>query len=169
MLTDLTLPAVLTVREQDLTLRSATEADLDPLVELLSDDEISSARGDVADPADRPAYLAALRQITADPANVLLVVCAADGQVVGTMQLTRIPGMARRGARRLLVEAVRVSGAHRSGGIGAAMMRWVIDTAAPQTGSTLIQLTSDARRTDAHRFYERLGFVGSHLGFKYEL
>ena len=77
--------------------------------------------------------------------------------------------MARQGATRLLVEAVRVSSARRSAGIGGLMMRWVIDVAAPATGSTLIQLTSDASRHGAHRFYERLGFVGSHVGFKYRI
>jgi GNAT superfamily N-acetyltransferase len=82
------------------------------------------------------------------------------------MQLTHIPGMARRGSIRLLVEAVRVSSSHRSSGIGTAMMRWVTETAAPSMGASLVQLTSDEARKDAHRFYERLGFVGSHRGFK---
>ena len=77
--------------------------------------------------------------------------------------------MARRGSTRLLVEAVRVAGQHRSGGIGSAMMRWVVEEAAPATRSSLVQLTSDEARIDAHRFYARLGFVGSHRGFKYQV
>jgi hypothetical protein len=48
-------------------------------------------------------------------------------------------------------------------------MRWVLDTAAPSVGADLVQLTSDARRADAHRFYERLGFTGSHIGFKFPM
>jgi GNAT superfamily N-acetyltransferase len=88
---------------------------------------------------------------------------------MGTFQLTRIPGMARQGSTRLLVEAVRVRSDLRSGGIGGAMMRWVTDVAAPALGVSLVQLTSDAARTDAHRFYERLGFTGSHVGFKYRV
>ena len=87
---------------------------------------------------------------------------------VGAMlQLTRIPGLARRGATRLLVEAVRVGSAHRSAGLGTAMLRWAMGPAAEATGSALVQLTSDEQRVDAHRFYERLGFVGSHRGFKH--
>ncbi|MCP1121780.1 GNAT family N-acetyltransferase, partial [Robbsia andropogonis] len=78
---------------------------------LLSDDPISAAHGDVAAPEDRPQYAEALRSIVDDPANALLVAEDADGRLVGTLQLTRIPGMARRGATRLLVEAVRVSSA----------------------------------------------------------
>ncbi|WP_284760284.1 GNAT family N-acetyltransferase [Curtobacterium sp. MEB011] len=169
MLHDLALPVRLPARSGEVTLRNATEADLDALMALLSDDPISAARGDVAAPEDRPQYAEALRSIVDDPANALLVAEDPDGQLVGTLQLTRIPGMARRGATRLLVEAVRVSSALRSGGIGSALMRWVTDVAAPELGTPLVQLTSDAARTDAHRFYERLGFTGSHVGFKYRV
>ena len=169
MLHDLALPVRLPARSGEVTLRNATEADLDALMALLSDDPISAARGDVAAPVDRPQYADALRSIVDDPANALLVAEDADGRLVGTLQLTRIPGMARRGATRLLVEAVRVSSALRSGGIGSALMRWVTDVAAPALGTPLVQLTSDAARTDAHRFYERLGFTGSHVGFKYRV
>ncbi|WP_370296800.1 GNAT family N-acetyltransferase [Agromyces sp. LHK192] len=95
---------------------------------------------------------------------------ADDGaRLVATLQLTAIPGMARRGSTRLLVEAVRVAGDRRSSGIGAAMMRWVTDEVAPAIGASLVQLTSDAAREDAHRFYRRLGFADSHIGFKYRV
>ncbi|WP_144760889.1 GNAT family N-acetyltransferase [Curtobacterium sp. 9128] len=169
MLHDLTLPVPLSTRTGTVTLRSAAPGDLDALVTLLSDDPISAARGDVAGADDRDASATALRAVLDDPANDLLVVVDGSDAVVGTMQLTRIPGMARRGSTRLLVEAVRVSSGVRSGGIGSAMMRWVTDVAAPALGVTLVQLTSDAARTDAHRFYERLGFVGSHVGFKHRV
>lgn len=104
----------------------------------------------------------------ADGSNDLLV-AEHDGAVVGTFQLTRIPGMSRRGATRLLVEAVRVSSRLRSSGVGSALMRWVTDVAAVDLGTPMVQLTSDAQRVDAHRFYERLGFAGSHKGFKYSV
>jgi GNAT superfamily N-acetyltransferase len=143
--------------------------DLPALTRLLSDDPVSAGRGDRSDPADLPLYAAALAEVIADSANEVVVVVDSADAPVATMQLTRVPGMARRGATRLLVEAVRVSSAHRSQGIGSAMMRWVIGSAAQATGATLVQLTSDEARTDAHRFYERLGFVGSHRGFKYRV
>lgn len=101
------------------------------------------------------------------PGNDLIVAVDAKGDVVGTLQLTVIPGMARQGATRLLVEAVRVSSTRRSAGIGGALMEWVMHVAAPALGVGLVQLTSDAARVDAHRFYTRLGFVDSHVGFKY--
>lgn len=169
MLKDLSLPASLAIGNGSVTLRDATERDLDALMQLLADDPISATRGDVGDSHDRPAYLVALRAIISDPANALIVTVDASDTLVGTMQLTRIPGMARRGSTRLLVEAVRVRSDQRSSGIGGAMMRWVTDVAARELGSSLVQLTSDAARRDAHRFYERLGFTGSHIGFKYRV
>jgi GNAT superfamily N-acetyltransferase len=163
----LDLPASLSTTAAPVLLRRAEPDDLDAVMTLLADDPVSASRGDQAAPEDRPSYVEAFERILASPSNDLLVVDDADGVVVGTMQLTLIPGMARRGATRLLVEAVRVRSDRRSAGLGGAMMRWVTDVAAPTVGASLVQLTSDAARRDAHRFYERLGFVGSHVGFKY--
>lgn len=168
MLELLPLPHPFDSRAGQALLRRATVADADAVIALLADDPISAARGDVASDADRPVYTAALEEILAEPSNDLLVV-ELGGVIVGTLQLTSIPGMSRRGARRLLVEAVRVSSSLRSSGIGSAVMRWVSDAAAPAIGASMVQLTSDASRTDAHRFYERLGYAGSHLGFKYNV
>jgi len=146
------------------TLRTAVAEDLDPILELLADDPISASRGDTANPGDRLAYERAFTAISADPAHQLLV-ATIDSEVVGTMQLTVIPGLARVGASRLQIEAVRVRSNKRNLGLGAAMIRWAVDQA-PELGCTLVQLTSDAARVDAHRFYERLGFTASHVGFK---
>lgn len=169
MLESLSLPYTLTPRSVPVLLRRAQRDDLDALMALLSDDPVSASRGDVASDDDRSAYLSALELIVADPGNELLLVVDQEGHAVATMQLTRIPGMARRGSTRLLVEAVRVRSGLRSSGIGTAMMRWILDVAAPGLDAKLVQLTSDAQRTDAHRFYERLGFVGSHVGYKYRI
>jgi GNAT superfamily N-acetyltransferase len=163
----LSLPVTLDPPAGPVRLRLATVDDVESILELLADDPVSAARGDTASPEDRAAYTAAFHSIDADPSNALLVVAAPRGDVVATMQLTVIPGMARVGATRLQVEAVRVRSDLRSSGIGGAMMRWVTDVAAPQLGTPLVQLTSDEARTDAHRFYERLGFAPSHQGFKF--
>ena len=145
-------------------LRRARADDLDALLGLLADDPISATRGDTGSIADRPAYERAFAAIDADPAHQLLV-ATIDDVVVGTMQLTVIPGLARVGASRLQIEAVRVRSDRRNLGIGAAMIRWAV-AQAPALGAALVQLTSDAARVDAHRFYERLGFSASHVGFK---
>ncbi|MDQ0744405.1 GNAT superfamily N-acetyltransferase [Clavibacter sp. B3I6] len=166
MLDALALPVPLATRIAGVVLRRAGLSDLGPLTHLLADDPISASRGDRADPDDADRYRDALGRIVADPGNELLVATSADGAHVGTMQLTLIPGMARRGASRLQVEAVRVRSDLRYSGIGGAMVRWVADEAAPALGAGLVQLTSDAARVDAHRFYERLGYARSHVGFK---
>ena len=84
------------------------------------------------------------------------------------MQLTGIPGLARSGATRLTVEAVRVDEQLHGNGLGSAMMAWAVEEGRRRDVS-LVQLTSDKARDDAHRFYERLGFTPSHVGFKLAL
>ncbi|OZC79401.1 GNAT family N-acetyltransferase [Rhodococcus sp. 06-462-5] len=86
-------------------------------------------------------------------------------EVVGTLQLTVIPGLARGGALRAQIEAVRVDARWRGRGLGGALIGWAI-AEAERRGCALVQLTSDVSRTDAHRFYTRLGFVDSHVGYK---
>lgn len=167
MIARLDLPVSVRARDASLFVRRATDDDLEAIMRLLSDDPISAGCGDVASDDDRAAYATALAAIVDDPSNELVVAVDAAGGVIGTLQLTVIPGMARRGSSRLLVEAVRVASAERSSGIGGALMRWVTEQAAVDLGTPLVQLTSDAARTDAHRFYTRLGFVDSHVGFKY--
>ncbi len=117
--------------------------------------------------ADLPAIVNLLAAIDRDPAQ-LLVVAEVEGRVVGTLQLSFIPGLSRRGALRAQIESVRVSPAHRGRGLGQAMFSWVIDEAR-RRGCTLVQLTTGKSRAGAHRFYERLGFVASHEGLKLQL
>lgn len=169
MIRTLNVPVTLSAKAQELTLRRASDNDLRALMLLLADDPISATRGDKANDSDAAAYRSALTAIVTDPSNELLVVVNEANEPLATMQLTRIPGMARRGSTRLVIEAVRVRSDNRSTGIGSAMMRWVTESAAPDIEASLVQLTSDDARQDAHRFYERLGFVGSHRGFKYQV
>ncbi|MBG0738396.1 GNAT family N-acetyltransferase [Paeniglutamicibacter antarcticus] len=149
-------------------LRRATAADLPVVIELLADDPISRARDDAGDSGELPALENAFAAIDSDPAQQLLVVAGPSADIVATMQLTVIPGLARAGASRLQIEGVRVRTDMRGQGIGGAMIRWAVD-AAPALGAGLVQLTSDAVRVDAHRFYERLGFTASHIGFKHSV
>ena len=149
---------------QDFRLRRAAAADVGPIVELMAADDL---RKDVdsADPGRRGAYLEAFERIDADPAQLLAVVTDEQDRVVATMQLTVIPGLARAGATRLQLEAVRVDSRLRSNGLGSAMMAWAVEEGR-RRGASMVQLTSDKSRDAAHRFYERLGFTPSHVGFK---
>ena len=149
-----------------LTFRRAVEADLPFIVKLLTEDAVR-VTDDRPDEPFHPRYVAALRELEADP-NQMMMVAMLDGETVGTIQLTFIPGISGLGTRRCLVEAVHISPAHRSKGLGSEMIRWSIEQAR-ERGCGMVQLTSNKKRLDAHRFYERLGFLESHEGFKYYL
>ncbi|MGW2831440.1 N-acetyltransferase family protein [Streptomyces sp. NPDC001286] len=148
----------------DLEIRPATADDVPEIVAMLADDPLGAER---ESPDDLAPYLAALERLTSDP-NQHLVVAVRENRVVGTLQLTIIPGLSRRGATRSIIEAVRIHADERGSGLGRQLIEWAID-ASRREGCQLVQLTSDNTRTDAHRFYERLGFTASHVGFKLPL
>jgi GNAT superfamily N-acetyltransferase len=147
-----------------LEIRRATREDVPLIVAMLRDDHLGATR---ESSPDDPVYLSAFETIAADPLQ-WLVVGVRDGEVIATMQLTIIPGLSRRGARRALIEAVRVRSDHRKSGYGQTLVRWAVDKARDE-GCVVIQLTTDKSRVDAHRFYERLGFANTHLGYKMAL
>lgn len=147
----------------EIIIRNATADDLPFIIDRIESDGVAGSTEDVSNPQG-PAYLAALAAIDADP-NQMLLIATLAGEPVGTFQLTFTPGIARKGAWRCTVEAVHVSPTHRNKRIGEKMMNWAAE-AARARGCILVQLTSNKQRTDAHRFYERLGFSKSHEGFK---
>ncbi|MFI6543406.1 GNAT family N-acetyltransferase [Streptomyces prunicolor] len=148
----------------DLEIRTAVTKDVPAIVGMLADDPLGSQR---ESPDDLTPYLAALDRLTADP-NQHLVVAVREGRVVGTLHLTVVPGLSRKGATRSIIEAVRIHADERGSGLGTQLIEWAIAESRRQ-GCQLVQLTSDTTRTDAHRFYERLGFTASHVGFKLPL
>ncbi|MGK3204723.1 N-acetyltransferase family protein [Amycolatopsis sp. MEPSY49] len=148
----------------DYSIRRARRDDIGAIVRMLAEDQLGATRDD---PDDLEPYQRAFADIDADP-NQFLAVVTFDDEPVGTLQLTIIPGLARRGALRGQIEAVRIHADHRGSGLGADLVRWAIDESR-RRGCALVQLTSDIARTDAHRFYERLGFAPSHTGFKLKL
>ncbi|MFG2680667.1 GNAT family N-acetyltransferase [Streptomyces sp. NPDC048392] len=148
----------------DLEIRPTTKADIPAVVAMLADDPLGARR---ESPHDLDPYLTAFERLSADP-NQRLVVAVRDSRVLGTLQLTIVPGLSRRGATRSIIEGVRIHGAERGSGLGTRLIEWAVDESRRQ-GCHLVQLTSDKTRTDAHRFYERLGFSASHTGFKLQL
>jgi ribosomal protein S18 acetylase RimI-like enzyme len=149
-----------------MVIRRANEKDLLAIVRLLADDSLGATREHYAEPLPEP-YRVAFAAIEAQGGNEVLV-AEEDGEVVGCLQLTLIPGISRKGATRAQVEGVRVAATHRGAGLGEALMKEAI-ARATLAGCALVQLTTDVSRRDAQRFYERLGFEATHVGMKLRL
>jgi ribosomal protein S18 acetylase RimI-like enzyme len=147
----------------NLRFRAATLADLPEIVRMLSDDFLGASRERYETPLPE-SYLNAFGEIDADKNNELIV-AELDGRVVGALQITFTPSISFQGGKRATVESVRVDAPYRGRGLGRELMLWAIDRARKEN-CVFVQLTTNADRTDAHRFYENLGFVGSHLGMK---
>lgn len=151
---------------QTVQIKEAAEGDLDAIIALFADDPIGG-HGDTTDPEALPDYRAAFARIAASP-NERLYVAELDGEVVGTFQTMITTTLTARGSANMIIEAVQTRADMRGRGIGAAMIGFAVEKAR-QDGMRLVQLTSNAARKDAHRFYERLGFTPSHIGFKIKL
>jgi GNAT superfamily N-acetyltransferase len=149
---------------EDLVVRRAVADDVAAIVALLADDEIGALR---ESPDDLTPYRNAFKVIDTGP-HELLIVAERGGHVVGTLQLSLLPGLSRRGATRAQIEDVRVASVERGAALGARLMEWAVDKAR-EWGCNLAQLTSDEQRVDAHRFYEHLGFTATHEGYKLPL
>jgi len=146
--------------------RLAKRTDVPAIVQMLAEDELGSQRERFETPLPK-AYYTAFDAIQADP-NQELIVAELNGEVIGTLQLMYLPSLSYQGGTRAQVESVRVLQQLRGQGIGAEMMKWAIKRARKH-GCHLMQLTSHKSRTDAHRFYEKLGFTKSHIGLKINL
>ena len=140
--------------------------DLATIIDMLADDALGATREIVADPVHSD-YAEAFAAIDSDPNQFLAVVEDAAG-VVGCLQLSFIPGLSRRGMWRGQIESVRIHSRARGAGHGQVLFEWAIEQCR-QKGCGLVQLTTDKRRPDAVRFYERLGFEASHEGMKLSL
>jgi GNAT superfamily N-acetyltransferase len=147
-------------------LRDARRDEVAAIVAMLADDMLGGSREVTTEPLPQ-GYYDAFDALARDPNNRLLI-AERDGDVVGTLQLTFIHGLSRQGAKRALIEAVRVAAPFRGKGLGEEIIRAAVEIAR-QAGCSMVQLTTDKSRKDAHRFYERLGFVASHEGMKLTL
>jgi ribosomal protein S18 acetylase RimI-like enzyme len=150
----------------DPTIRDATFDDVAAIVAILADDEKGRFREDASSTLD-PGYIAAFAAIDADP-NQRLLVAEKDGAIVGTFQLSFLPGLSFKGAWRGQIEAVRVASHLRGQGLGRAMIEWAIERCR-ERGCRMVQLTTHKSRERAHAFYDRLGFQRSHIGMKLHL
>lgn len=150
----------------EVTIRPATEADLPGIVHVYSGDSLGG-RGDAWNEGTAPAYRRAFAAIQASPDNRLFVV-EAEGAVIGTFQLTVIPGLVGFGRTRAKLESVHVRPEWRGRGIGRLMVARA-EAEARVAGAETMELTSNKARVDAHRFYRTLGFTQGHEGFSKSL
>ncbi|WP_425327142.1 GNAT family N-acetyltransferase [Rhizobium sullae] len=152
--------------ETSLLIREAREDDLPELIAMFAADDLGG-HGDTNDPAALSGYARAFAAVAASPDQTLYV-AERGSEVVGTFQTMITTSLTARGSSSMIIEAVQTRGDMRGQGIGARMMEFAIAEAKGR-GMRMVQLTSNAKRKDAHRFYERLGFKPSHLGFKMAL
>ena len=146
-----------------LEFRAATESDLPELVSMLADDELGAKREDISSPLVQ-SYVDVFREIELDPNNELVTVFF-KGRLVGMLQLTFIPYLTYKGSWRCLIEGVRIHRDFRGQNVGSKLFAWAINRA-KERSCRIIQLTTDKKRPDALRFYEKLGFLPSHEGMK---
>ena len=149
-----------------LSFRKARRTDIPGLIEMLVDDDLGKLREDDSSKAGEY-YQRAFEHIDSDPNNELIV-AELGGEVVGMLQLTFIPYLTHKGSWRCLIEGVRIARQLRGQGLGHELFAWAIQRARERS-CRLVQLTSDKRRPEAHRFYESLGFQETHAGFKLKL
>ncbi|WP_192245773.1 GNAT family N-acetyltransferase [Mesorhizobium silamurunense] len=150
----------------EVQIRRAEKADLPAIVAMLADDALGRARENASVPLAQ-AYQDAFAAIDGNPSQFLAVMT--DGaEVIGTLQISFLPGLSMRGAWRGQIEAVRVAASRRGEGLGQRLLEWAIEKCR-ERGCRVVQLTTNKSRLDAHRFYERLGFKASHIGYKLDL
>ncbi len=152
--------------EAAIAIRKAAAADVAAIIAMLADDALGAQREDASLPL-RDSYRSAFAAIDADP-NQLLAVVEHDGEIIGCIQISFIPGLSRMGMWRGQIESVRIASHIRGGGVGRQMIVWAIEQCR-ERGCGLVQLTTDKSRSDALRFYQSLGFTDSHEGLKLSL
>lgn len=147
--------------------RTASLCDLSAIVDLLADDILGTSREVVSDPVDKK-YIEAFEELDRQDGNQIILAVDEQGDIKACLQLTIVAGLARHGAKRATIEAVRVKGDNRGLGVGEDLFRYAIGMA-KEAQCELVQLTTDIQRPDAQRFYERLDFEASHVGMKLNL
>ncbi len=145
-------------------IRPAKRSDVPEIIGLIANDPLGAKRENFQDPLPET-YYSAFEVIDRDPHQELMVFEGADQKVVGVFQLSFIQYLTYQGGMRAQIEGVRVHEDMRGHGLGEKMFLWAIDRA-KEKGAHVLQLTTDKKRPDALRFYEKLGFTASHEGMK---
>jgi ribosomal protein S18 acetylase RimI-like enzyme len=132
----------------------------------LHDDALGKSREQSTEPLPVQ-YYRAFQAIASDPHHDIFV-SITEARVVGCLQLSFLPGLSHMGAWRAQIESVRVLDSARRQGVGESMIAFAIQEATSR-GCSIVQRTTDKRRSGARQFYESLGFRATHEGMKLEL
>jgi GNAT superfamily N-acetyltransferase len=146
----------------DIELRPATSGDADTMAALM-------AEMDEPEPADRAHSPdgAHMRAVLADMArypDFRAYLVLERGVPVASFSLMIFSSPSHQGTRQALLDAVVVTKARRGAGIGDAMIARAMDLAT-EAGCYKMMLSSNLKRADAHRFYERIGFSQHGISF----
>lgn len=144
--------------------RKATKEDIPQIVKMIADDALGKLRENYKDPLPS-VYYDAFHNIDNDSNQELIVIQDTDASIIGTLQLSFIQYLTYQGGIRAQIEAVRIRQDKRGEGLGETLFKWAIQRAKDRNAH-LIQLTTDKKRPEALKFYERLGFTTSHEGMK---
>jgi len=147
-----------------ITFRKATKDDVPFIVNMIANDKLGSLREDYQKPLPEK-YYQAFTNIDKDPNQELIVIKDESDEIVGTLQLSFIQYLTYQGGIRAQIEAVRIREDLRGKGLGEKLFNWAINRA-KERGAHLLQLTTDKKRPEAIKFYEKLGFIHSHEGMK---
>jgi len=141
--------------------RRAKRDDLQAIIALLADDELGRER-ESTDWAAMPSYEAAFKHIDASEGGVF--VGELDGQIVAIYQLAIVPVLSYGGSVGAVLHDVRIASDLRGRGLGAELVADA-EERARALGCRHVSLTSNRLRERAHKFYERQGYIHTHLGF----
>lgn len=144
--------------------RKATKDDIFIIIKMLADDQLGKLREDYQEPLPEKYYYA-FENIDRDPNQELIVIEDGSNSIIGTLQLTFVQYLTYQGGIRAQIEAVRIREDLRGQGIGEKLFQWAINRS-KERGAHLLQLTTDKKRPEAFKFYEKLGFKASHEGMK---
>jgi GNAT superfamily N-acetyltransferase len=144
--------------------RKAKKTDVPKIVQLIANDKLGKLREDYQVPLPEK-YYTAFDHIDKDDNQELTVIEDDEKEVIGTLQLSFIQYLTYQGGIRAQIEAVRIREDQRGKGIGEQLFRWAI-ARAKERGAHVLQLTTDKKRPEALKFYEKLGFIASHEGMK---
>lgn len=138
----------------DIRIREAVLADADVIAALQAemDDAFSGRRR-----PDGGRMRAVLAEMQRYPDFRCYLATDDEGKAVGTFSLMVFCSPSHEGENQAMLDAVVVTAGMRGRGVGEQMIREAMRIAA-DAGCYKMMLSSNLKRADAHRFYERLGY-----------